>query len=76
MRGRARRPAYARGVRDRDTIDSELRLIAAVRRSCAELGGGMPTTTVLDELLDERNAGSRDAPALIAVANAYPSRDA
>lgn len=59
-RGRARRPAYAQAVRDRDVIDSELRLVAAVRRTCAELGGAMPTTAVLDRLLDERNAGSRD----------------
>lgn len=41
-------------------IDSELRLVAAVRRSCVELGGGMPTTAVLDGLLDERNAVSHD----------------
>ena len=56
----SRWPAYARGVRDRDVIDSELRLVAAVRRTCAEMGGAMPTTAVLDGLLDERNAGSRD----------------
>lgn len=54
-----RRPAYARRVRDRDVIDSELRLVAAVRRTCAEMDGSMPTTAVLDGLLDERNAGSR-----------------
>ncbi|WP_165703532.1 hypothetical protein [Mycobacteroides abscessus] len=48
-------------MRDRDAIDSELRLVAAVRRTCAELGGAKPTTAVLDGLLDERNAGSRDA---------------
>lgn len=42
-------------------IDSELRLVAAVRRTCAELGGAIPTTDVLDGLLDERNAGSRNA---------------
>ena len=60
LRERGRRPAYAQGVRDRDVIDSELRLVAAVRQSCAEVGGGMPTTDVLDGLLDERNAGDRD----------------
>lgn len=48
-------------MRDRETIDSELKLVAAVRRTCAELGGAMPTTVVLDALLDERNAGSSDA---------------
>jgi hypothetical protein len=47
-------------VRDGDVIDSELRLVAAVRRTCAELGGAMPTTAVLDELLNERNVGRRD----------------
>jgi hypothetical protein len=47
-------------VRDRDVIDSELRLVAAVRRTCAELGGAVPTTAVLDGLLEERNAGARD----------------
>ncbi|ULE35043.1 hypothetical protein [Mycobacterium sp. IDR2000157661] len=48
-------------MRDRNTIDSELRLVAAVRRTCSELGAPNPSTTVLDELLDERNAGSRNA---------------
>ncbi|SLE60683.1 Uncharacterised protein [Mycobacteroides abscessus subsp. massiliense] len=60
-RGGVRRSAYDQAVRDRDAIDSELRLVAAVRRTCAELGGAKPTTAVLDGLLDERNAGSRDA---------------
>ena len=46
--------AYARQVRDRETIDAELRLIAAVRRSLAEEGAPMPSTAVIDELLDER----------------------
>ncbi|HYB34898.1 MAG TPA: hypothetical protein VEF72_03275 [Mycobacterium sp.] len=31
---------YARGVRDLETIDAELRLLAAVRRVCREHGGG------------------------------------
>ncbi|WP_157933560.1 hypothetical protein [Mycobacteroides abscessus] len=47
-------------MRDRDVIDSELRLVAAVRRTCAEFGGAMPTTALLDELLDERTAGGSD----------------
>jgi hypothetical protein len=38
-----------------DTIDSELRLLAAVRLSIREHGGG-PSSRQVDELLDERNA--------------------
>jgi hypothetical protein len=41
--------------RDRETIDSELRLLAAVRRSIREHGGEPPSRHV-DELLDERLA--------------------
>jgi hypothetical protein len=41
-------------MRDRETIDSELRLLAVVRRSiCAH--GGDPSTRQVDELRDERN---------------------
>ena len=41
-------------VRDLDTIDSELRLLAAVRWSIPEHGGKSSSRQV-DELLDERN---------------------
>jgi hypothetical protein len=41
-------------MRDLDTIDSELRLRAAVRWSIRELGGE-PSSRHIDELLDERN---------------------
>jgi hypothetical protein len=41
-------------MRDPDVIDSELRLIAAVRRSIRE-HGGEPSSRLVDELLDERN---------------------
>ena len=41
---------------DRDSIDYELRLIAAVRRAVRDEGGPMPTTAPMDELLDERLA--------------------
>ena len=41
-------------MRDRDTIDAELRLLAAVRRSIREQGGE-PSSRQVDELLDERN---------------------
>ena len=47
-------------MRDRDTIDSELRLLAAERRSIRERGGELSTSRV-DELLDER-LGHRPEP--------------
>jgi hypothetical protein len=40
-------------MRDLDTIDSELRLLAAVRWSIRE-HGGKPSSRQVDELLDER----------------------
>ena len=40
-------------MRDREVIDSELRLVAAVRRSIRE-HGGEPSSRQVDELLDER----------------------
>jgi hypothetical protein len=40
-------------VRDLDTRESELRLIAAVRRTAAELGGPAPRIDPVDQLLDE-----------------------
>jgi hypothetical protein len=42
-------------MRDLDTIDSELRLLAAVRWSVRE-HGGEPSSRQIDELLDGRNA--------------------
>jgi hypothetical protein len=44
---------YAQGMRDREVIDSELRRLAAVRRSIRERGG-KPSSRQVDELLDER----------------------
>jgi hypothetical protein len=41
-------------MRDLDTVDSELRLLAAVRRSIRE-HGGQPSSHHVNELLDERN---------------------
>jgi hypothetical protein len=41
-------------MRDLDTIDSELRLVAAVRWSIRE-HGGEPSSHLVDELFDERN---------------------
>jgi hypothetical protein len=47
-------------MRDLETIDSELRLLAAVRWSIRQ-HGGEPSNRQVDELLDERNklAGSQ-----------------
>jgi hypothetical protein len=41
-------------VRDIETIDSELRLVAALRRAARERGGPLPSIEVADALLDER----------------------
>jgi hypothetical protein len=41
-------------MRDVDTIDSELRLLVAVRRVCWELDGRLPSVGPVDALLDER----------------------
>jgi hypothetical protein len=41
-------------MRDRETIDSELRLVAALRREARERGGPLPWIAVADALLDER----------------------
>jgi hypothetical protein len=47
-------------MRDRETIDSELRLLAAMRRSIREQGG-QPSCREADELLDERLAHRAEA---------------
>ena len=44
-------PPFSVSVR---TIDSELRLVAALRRAARERGGPLPSTDVADALLDER----------------------
>jgi len=41
-------------VRDIETIDSELQLVAALRRAARERGGPLPSIDVADALLDER----------------------
>jgi hypothetical protein len=43
-------------MRDRETIDSELRLVAVLRHAARERGGPLPSTAPMDELLDERLA--------------------
>ena len=57
-------------MRDIETIDSDLRLIAAVHRSIRE-HGGKPSSRQFDELLDERLAhrgGEERQPAALAAA--------
>lgn len=41
-------------MRDRDTVDSELRLVAALRYAARERGARLPSIDVADTLLDER----------------------
>jgi hypothetical protein len=40
-------------VGDLATVDSELRLVAALRRAARERGGPLPSIAVVDALLDE-----------------------
>ena len=49
-------------MRDLDTIDSELRLPAAVRRVCREQGGRVPAIGPVDELLAERRELTGGSP--------------
>ena len=46
--------------RDREVIDSELQLLAAVRRTVAEEGGPMPDIRMIDELLEERQQSAQE----------------
>ncbi|MGV0069423.1 hypothetical protein ACRU44_16980 [Mycobacterium colombiense] len=41
------------------TIDSELRLVALLRRAAQERGGPLPSVDVADALLDERRELTR-----------------
>ena len=61
-------------IRDRETIDSELRLLAAARRSIRE--HGIEPSNQVDELLDERLAHSDRAGEDAAVENVAPARSA
>jgi hypothetical protein len=49
-------------MRDLETIDSELRLLAAIRRLCREGGRPMPSIAPTDELLDERGRVEHTRP--------------
>jgi hypothetical protein len=46
-------------MRNLEAIDSELRLVAALRRAARERGGPLPYTAPMDELPDERLAHRR-----------------
>jgi hypothetical protein len=46
---------------DFETVDSELRLVAAFRRAAGERGGPLPSIDVADALLDERRELIRSA---------------
>jgi hypothetical protein len=49
---------YAPRMRDIETLDSELRLVAVLRRAARERGGPLPKIAVADALLDERREWS------------------
>jgi hypothetical protein len=50
-------------MRNTDQIDSELRLLTAVRDACRDIVGVVPSTQVIDVLLDERlELGRRSLP--------------
>jgi hypothetical protein len=42
-------------MREIETIDSELRLLAALRHAARERGGPLPSIDAADALLDERS---------------------
>jgi hypothetical protein len=49
-------------MRDLDVIESELRLLAAVRRTAAEVGAPAPRIDVADELLYEWSSACPAGP--------------
>ena len=50
---------YSPRMRDIETIDAELQLVAALRRAAWERGGPLPSIDVADALLDERLRADR-----------------
>jgi hypothetical protein len=50
-------------MRDCEAIDSELRLVAAVRGAIREAGGPLPISQPINDLVDERLLSRRPAPA-------------
>jgi hypothetical protein len=59
-------------MRGPEVIDSELRLLAAVRRVCREQDGVLPSIGPVDELLDERRELDRKLTAADAIDTAGP----
>jgi hypothetical protein len=53
---RVGQPRGHQRMRDIETIDPELRLVAALRRAARERSGPLPSRDVADALLDERAA--------------------
>jgi hypothetical protein len=49
------------GVRDIETIDAELRLLSRVWRGARVLSEQMPSTELIDQLLDERSNAATTA---------------
>jgi hypothetical protein len=52
---------YAAPIRDLEVIDSELRLLLAIRHMAREAEGRTPNTARIDHLLDERLAAQTPA---------------
>jgi len=52
-------------VRDIETIDAELRLVAALRFAARERGGPLPSVDVADALRDERRECPRSLRELV-----------
>ena len=58
LRDLRRNGAKLRCVRDPEVIDSELRLLLAIRHMAREADGRVPKTARIDTLLDERSAAA------------------
>jgi hypothetical protein len=57
-------------MRDIETIDAELRLVARAWRVARHMSGCTPSTALIDQLLDERAASSAVADAATSDASA------
>ncbi len=55
----SRRTATPARIRDLDTIDFELRLVATLRRAARKQGRPLPSIKAADALLDERSKRTR-----------------
>ena len=61
-------------MRDIEVIDSELRLLLAIRKMAREAEGRTPNTARIDALLDERAAALSSAELPNSVGGAFPDR--